>query len=130
MNLNTTLYLTIEVIIIPIISIKSPDPLINDIIKGLVSILSNIDIKTITKKELIEIKNIAEDYTRKISFDLNVTLPEHLDELTELSDVLETVMSLEHVLKILLPGRIKFALGNLKEINKKNNSEILKFVSD
>lgn len=117
-------------IIIPIISIKSPDPLINDIIKGLVSILSNIDIKTITKKELIEIKNIAEDYTRKISFDLNVTLPEHLDELTELSDVLETVMSLEHVLKILLPGRIKFALGNLKEINKKNNSDILKFVSD
>jgi hypothetical protein len=115
----------------PIISEINPDPIINEIVDLLIDTLEQLKTETQPAKEkLKEIKDIAEQCEEKISFDRMKTLPEHLDERTELADVLETVKSLEHVLVQLLPGRVKYTLSQLREIKKKNNSEILRFISE
>lgn len=116
----------------PIISEKNPDPIINEIASNLLEKLTAIDVESSIDKELLKsVKEYAIQCAEKISFaHVSNTLPEHLDERTSLLEVLETVKTLEHVIHQLLPGRIKYLRSQIREIKEKNNSEILRFISD
>ena len=120
----------------PIVAEKNPDPVINEIVSILLEKLTAIQNEysssnSINKELLKKIQEFATESAERISFShLPHTLPEHLDERTDLLEVLETAKTLKHVIDQLLPGRIKYTISQLEEIKDKNNSEILKFVSD
>ena len=80
--------------------------------------------------DLIKIKSIAMKHQNEMELKFNEIFPYSLDERTELKDIMETITSLEHVLKELLPGRIKFIVKQLTKIKQKNNAEILKFFNE
>jgi predicted RNA-binding protein with EMAP domain len=118
----------------PLKLVKNPDTLVNEIIGELETHLFTLRNKYYDSNQLIErsdlhaLKLEADKFQEKIDFKYSDSLPEHLDERTELKDLLETIIGLEHVIKQLLPGRIKYIISELEEIKIKNNSEILRFV--
>jgi len=120
----------------PLRSVINPDNLINEIVDDLEDHLKNLTRKdndinqAVTHEDLKDLAEIAIKYQDEIEIKFSESLPEHLDERTELKDVLETITSLEHVIKQLLPGRIKYIIKQLEEIKTRNNSEILKFFND
>ena len=122
----------------PLKLIKNPDPLINNIINelegNLIKLRNNsesaVEGVVVTKDDLHTVKLLADNFLNVLEIKFKDTLPEHLDERTELKDILETVIGLEHVIKLLLPGRVKYIIKQLGEIRTKNTSEILRFVTE
>ena len=120
----------------PLRLVKNPDSLVNSIVDDLevhlhkLSNIYNDQERKVSKDDLHEVKALAEKYSDEIEIKFSESLPEHLDERTELKDLLVTITSLEHVIKQLLPGRIKYIIKQLDEIKLKNNSEILKFFNE
>lgn len=120
----------------PLRSVRSPDTLVNSIISDMEDHLNiliskyNNPSERVDASDLSEIKSLALNHQNEIELKFNEMLPDHLDERTELKDILETITSLEHVIKELLPGRIKFIIKQLEEIKQKNNAEILKFFNE
>ena len=120
----------------PLRPVQDPDELVDKIILELEGHLDTLITKyndpnqKVETNDLSEIKQVALKYQDEIELKFNELLPEHLDERTELKDLLETITSLEHVIKELLPGRMKFIKKQLEEIRAKNNAEILKFFNE
>ncbi len=120
----------------PLRPVQNPDALVDKIVLDLEDHLNVLITKyndpnqKVEMNDLSEVKGIAEKYQDEIELKFNELLPEHLDERTELKDLLETITSLEHVIKELLPGRMKFIKKQLEEIRAKNNAEILKFFNE
>lgn len=124
----------------PLRPVTNPDQLVDKIVLDLESRLDTLITKyndvgqKVEAADLAEMKKLAQKYQEDIElkFDdqMNLDFTEHLDERTELKDLLETITSLEHVIKELLPGRMKFIKKQLEEIRQKNNAEILKFFNE
>ena len=120
----------------PLRAVQDPDELVNTIITDLVDHIKVLITKyddpnqRVENGDLSEIRKLAVMHQDEIELKFNDLLPEHLDERTELKDILESITSLEHVIKELLPGRMKFIIKQLNEIKAKNNAEVLKFFNE
>ena len=120
----------------PLRSVSAPDALVDSVITEMEDHLNVLITKYNNPNEKVEtndlsaLKTLALKHQNEIELKFNEMMADHLDERTELKDVLETITSLEHVIKELLPGRLKFIIKQLNEIKPTNNPEILKFFNE
>ena len=118
----------------PLRLVKNPDILVNGIISDLETHLqvlnSKLEKQSLDPADFDAIKDIVEKSMDKIEIKDTDRLPEHLEERTDLKDLLETLSDLDLVIKELIPGRLRFIGQQLDEIKTKNNSEVLRFFDD
>lgn len=117
----------------PIEMSSDPDPVIDEIINTLMGELKQIDLENVDPILVEKAQAKAESFREKLENDIdsiNKDNFDHIDEMTELREILDNVRTLSNVLPPLMAGRIKWIIKNLEEVRRENNAESVRFVNE
>lgn len=113
----------------PLVFVSNPDPLVAKITSELLSLLRSMDSNNVTTNDFQQIRKVSAGFMDDIQ-DAIHSKYDHLTELSDLKEILDSLMNLDTVLRQLLPGRIKWLIRELKEVEDQNNAEVVRFVKD